>query len=206
MMSAPPVIKFRNYKPSDALLKAGGLPTSADLKAAAEAQAKSAEHEDQREGHGSAAASGQAAPVAAPQSAPTVNIALVPKHPAPSVILAKQLAEEKAAAVSGGTAVNVRGSRAEDKVEELPAEVTIAPRKPNWDLKRDIEGKLAILERQTQRAIAELVRERIRAERGEVGADGKLDVDTNAFVHAVMNAGEAAAPRRDAGEIDIDDI
>ena len=34
----------------------------------------------------------------------------------------------------------------------------LAPRKIDWDLKRDIAKKLEKLERRTQRAIAELVR------------------------------------------------
>lgn len=34
----------------------------------------------------------------------------------------------------------------------------LAPRKPDWDLKRDVAKKLEKLEKQTQRAIAELIR------------------------------------------------
>lgn len=39
-----------------------------------------------------------------------------------------------------------------------PAEVIakVAPKKPNWDIRREIAGRLAKLERKTQRAIAEL--------------------------------------------------
>ncbi len=40
----------------------------------------------------------------------------------------------------------------------------MAPRKPDWDLKRDIAPKLAKLERRTQKAIAELIRERLQEE------------------------------------------
>lgn len=36
--------------------------------------------------------------------------------------------------------------------------VSIAPKKANWDLKRDVEKRLAKLERQTQTAIRELIR------------------------------------------------
>lgn len=39
----------------------------------------------------------------------------------------------------------------------------LAPRKPDWDLKRDVSKKLDRLELRTQRAIAELIRERLRA-------------------------------------------
>jgi len=35
--------------------------------------------------------------------------------------------------------------------------VKLAPRKPDWDLKRDVTKKLEKLERRTQRAIAELI-------------------------------------------------
>ncbi|XP_050304377.1 coiled-coil domain-containing protein 12 [Anthonomus grandis grandis] len=39
---------------------------------------------------------------------------------------------------------------------------SLAPRKPDWDLKRDTTKKLEKLERQTQKAIAELIRERLK--------------------------------------------
>ena len=43
----------------------------------------------------------------------------------------------------------------------------LAPRKPDWDLKRDVAKKLEKLEKRTQRAIAELIRDRLRLEQGE---------------------------------------
>ncbi|XP_066151898.1 coiled-coil domain-containing protein 12 [Euwallacea fornicatus] len=39
---------------------------------------------------------------------------------------------------------------------------SLAPRKPDWDLKRDLNKKWEKLERQTQKAIAELIRERLK--------------------------------------------
>ncbi|XP_045765250.1 coiled-coil domain-containing protein 12 isoform X2 [Maniola jurtina] len=39
---------------------------------------------------------------------------------------------------------------------------SLAPRKPDWDLKRDVSKKLEKLERRTQKAIAELIWERLR--------------------------------------------
>lgn len=39
----------------------------------------------------------------------------------------------------------------------------LAPRKPDWDLKRDVSKKLEKLELRTQRSIAELIRVRLRS-------------------------------------------
>eukprot|EP00698_Gefionella_okellyi_P013959 TRINITY_DN3856_c0_g1_i1.p1 TRINITY_DN3856_c0_g1~~TRINITY_DN3856_c0_g1_i1.p1 ORF type:complete len:109 (+),score=27.40 TRINITY_DN3856_c0_g1_i1:71-397(+) len=45
--------------------------------------------------------------------------------------------------------------KAEAEADSL---LSLAPKKPNWDLKRDVEKKLAKLEKKTQRAIIELQR------------------------------------------------
>ncbi|CAI7738205.1 unnamed protein product, partial [Closterium sp. NIES-54] len=54
----------------------------------------------------------------------------------------------------------------------------IAPRKPNWDLRRDVAKRLAKLERRTQRAMIELMREeeerRQQQDSGIEGVFGKL--------------------------------
>ena len=47
-------------------------------------------------------------------------------------------------------------------IEELDI-VNLAPRKPDWDLKRDIAKKLEKLERRTARAIGEIIRDRLKA-------------------------------------------
>ena len=39
---------------------------------------------------------------------------------------------------------------------------SLAPRKPDWDLKRDVAKKLEKLERRTQKAITELIWERLK--------------------------------------------
>jgi len=46
--------------------------------------------------------------------------------------------------------------------------VKLAPRKPDWDLKRDIGKKLEKLDRRTQRAIAELIRDRLQPGRDDI--------------------------------------
>jgi coiled-coil domain-containing protein 12 len=41
----------------------------------------------------------------------------------------------------------------------------LAPKKPNWDLKRDVEKKLEKLDRRTQRAIYEIIRQRLEGDK-----------------------------------------
>ncbi len=44
--------------------------------------------------------------------------------------------------------------------------VNVAPKKANWDLKRDVQPKLDKLERRTQRAIVQLMMEQVRSRVG----------------------------------------
>jgi coiled-coil domain-containing protein 12 len=58
----------------------------------------------------------------------------------------------------------------------------VATKKVNWDLKRDVQHRLDRLEKRTQRAIVELLRERLEREAGEVandddGGDDDSDLD-----------------------------
>uniref|UniRef100_T1ISS2 Coiled-coil domain-containing protein 12 n=1 Tax=Strigamia maritima TaxID=126957 RepID=T1ISS2_STRMM len=46
-------------------------------------------------------------------------------------------------------------------IEEVDL-MNLAPRKPDWDLKRDVAKKLEKLEKRTQKAIAELIRDRLK--------------------------------------------
>ncbi|CAH0391917.1 unnamed protein product [Bemisia tabaci] len=69
-------------------------------------------------------------------------------------------------------------------IEELNLS-SLAPRKPDWDLKRDVVKKLEKLEKRTQRAIAELIRDRLKNEQSDLASavnlgasvNQKLDVD-----------------------------
>ena len=46
-------------------------------------------------------------------------------------------------------------------------EINLAPRKPNWDLKRGIEHKLEILDKRTTKVLNRLLKEKIERERQE---------------------------------------
>ena len=60
--------------------------------------------------------------------------------------------------------------KAEDKGLDL---FKLQPRKPNWDLKRDLEQKMKGLNAQTETAIAKLVRERVEAQKASKKAGQK---------------------------------
>lgn len=51
------------------------------------------------------------------------------------------------------------------ELKELASdEINIVPKKPNWDLKQQVSGKLDKLRRRTQRAIVEILREKVASE------------------------------------------
>ena len=53
--------------------------------------------------------------------------------------------------------------------------ITAAPKKVNWDLKRDIAKKMNRLERRTQKAVVELLRLRLEQEAEREEEDNDLD-------------------------------
>jgi len=54
---------------------------------------------------------------------------------------------------------------------------SLAPRKPDWDLKRDVAPKLSKLERRTQRAIAELILDRLKNNQQNLAAAAVLSAN-----------------------------
>jgi hypothetical protein len=130
---------------------------------------------------------------------------------APSVQLRKQLAtggpllpapppapgHDDAAAAGGGAGGGAAAAAAPadaGEAAENPDAITIAPRKPNWDLKRDVAAKLELLDRQTERALAEIVRRTIAARAAEAGSAG-----AGAGAGARGGAGEGAGGGAGAG-------
>jgi len=46
-------------------------------------------------------------------------------------------------------------------------QLLVAPRKPNWDLKRDVAKKMQKLDKLTKKAIVEILREKLASQEGE---------------------------------------
>lgn len=53
--------------------------------------------------------------------------------------------------------------------EDAEAVLAIAPRKPNWDLKRDVERKMQTLAARTDRAVVQLIRQRMKKDEANEG-------------------------------------
>ncbi|KAG9385220.1 Cwf18 pre-mRNA splicing factor [Pyrenophora tritici-repentis] len=70
--------------------------------------------------------------------------------------------EYKAEQLALETKAQQEADKAEDKGLDL---FKLQPKKPNWDLKRDLEQKMKPLHVQTDNAIAKLVRERVEAQK-----------------------------------------
>ncbi|KAI1915769.1 hypothetical protein LOZ61_001441 [Ophidiomyces ophidiicola] len=68
--------------------------------------------------------------------------------------------EEQAAKIAISTAQTAKEDEEVDKPIDL---FKLQPKKPNWDLKRDLDAKLRTLNVRTDNAIARLVRERIQS-------------------------------------------
>jgi coiled-coil domain-containing protein 12 len=64
-------------------------------------------------------------------------------------------------------------------VAETSSVANIAPKKINWDLKRDIQPKLAKLEKRTQRAIVDMLKKRLEMEAAQVAGDDDEDQNSD---------------------------
>ena len=70
--------------------------------------------------------------------------------------------EDRAAAI----ALDTREQEEKERKEEKPIDLfSLQPKKPNWDLKRDVAKKMEVLNAKTDNAIARLVRERIEGQK-----------------------------------------
>ncbi|XP_006635772.1 coiled-coil domain-containing protein 12 [Lepisosteus oculatus] len=81
----------------------------------------------------------------------------------------RQVPKAKPASVEEKVKEQLEAANPEPVIEEVDL-ANLAPRKPDWDLKRDVAKKLEKLEKRTQRAIAELIRERLKGSEEQLAA------------------------------------
>jgi len=144
-MATKPVIRFRNYKPNDASLQAK-KPAEDDLAG----QAADGEN-------GSHAAS--AAATAATGMAPSSSMV-----PATATATAGSDVGVDAPAGSKRKRAEEGDVIKRELAQHTEEELNIVPKKPNWDLKSQVEDRIQKLKRRTQRAIVEILREKLAAE------------------------------------------
>ncbi|KAM7209192.1 cwf18 pre-mRNA splicing factor domain containing protein [Naviculisporaceae sp. PSN 640] len=82
----------------------------------------------------------------------------------PTLSLETPTLEEQAAAIEQESKQQAAQEAQDEKGIDL---FKLQPKKPNWDLKRELDKKLAVLNVQTDNAIARMVRERLEAKKLE---------------------------------------
>lgn len=91
---------------------------------------------------------------------------------APNEYLEKPTLEEQAAEVEQ----TVKQQAAEEALDDKGLDLfKLQPKKPNWDLKRNLESKLGVLNVSTENAIARLVRERISGAQETAASSTSVD-------------------------------
>lgn len=91
-----------------------------------------------------------------------VRLVSLPLRPTLMLVLFPHLVEDK-------VKDQLEAAKPEPIIDEVDL-ANLAPRKPDWDLKRDVAKKLEKLEKRTQRAIAELIRERLKGQEEELAS------------------------------------
>ncbi|KAK4219313.1 cwf18 pre-mRNA splicing factor-domain-containing protein [Rhypophila decipiens] len=95
----------------------------------------------------------------------------------PTLSLETPTLEEQAAQLEEESKRKAAEDAQEDKGIDL---FKLQPKKPNWDLKRELDKKLAVLNVQTDNAIARMVRERLEAKKAEAGQAASVKGQTQA--------------------------
>ncbi|KAF2794693.1 hypothetical protein K505DRAFT_324573 [Melanomma pulvis-pyrius CBS 109.77] len=111
---------------------------------------------------------------------------------------------------AGQLALETKQAQLEETKEDKPLDLfKLQPKKPNWDLKRDLETKLKTVDVWTENAIARIVRERVEgqkkaraAKEGPNGEAEEVGMEGEELVEAMhlKEKEEEAARKRDEDE------
>ena len=111
--------------------------------------------------------------------------------------------EDRAAQIAEETTRQAEKEEEEDKPIDL---FKLQPKKPNWDLKRDVARKMEILNARTDNAIARLVRDRIQESKKRSGAqDGEVGMKGEELVEG-MHVREREAEEDERREKEEEDM
>ena len=112
--------------------------------------------------------------------------------------------------LAGDVEAEVKAKANEDEAGDKGVDLfKLQPKRPNWDLKRDLEAKLGVLNVRTDNAIARLVRERVQGAQtqglpGVREGNGETGMDGVALVEGlrVREREEAEEERREEEELE----
>ena len=139
-----PKLKFRNYQPKADELKDGVMP---QVKVSADKELEKMGAVD-------------SAPAPAP---PTRSVPALPRDACRQLLLA----------LASALAQRCKPCMRAQVQTKAEIQLDVAPKKANWDLKQHIAKKLEKLERRTQQAIVELIKEKVSQD-GDAEEQGRL--------------------------------
>ena len=146
-----PAVRFRNYAPKDASLEGSAATMEVDA----------GDGSNKMDAEGESGAPVTKRPRTENTNTATTTTGKMGDKPISALEEAMLQAKAEASALTGG-GDGMGGAGAPGG-----ALASLAPQKVNADLKRDIKGKLDRLERRTQRALVELLKERLEKEAEE---------------------------------------
>jgi len=87
-------------------------------------------------------------------------------------ITGKSTLEQQAAAL----ALSTKEEAEDEEKNDAPLDLfKLQPKKPNWDLKRELKERMEVLDLRTENAIARLVRQKVEGKQKAANGDGKVE-------------------------------
>jgi len=163
IVAAPKKVVFRNYAPNDKSIQQQDQSNNKEL----ELSSPSSKRQKQAASTSTTTQAGESSQVAvAVSSSKALQDAL-------------QETRREVNAVDTTASAAVVG-KTSNTVAAISTVTSMAPKKINWDLKRDISDKLAKLERRTQKAVVNMLKERLESEAAKaVNEDDCNDDDSD---------------------------
>ena len=168
-----PTLSFRNYVPKDASLDAPPPPiddatnNNKDKQLVSNKRQKTSTITKSNKDSSSSSTTTTAAAATPPKSALEIALAKTNRE--------ARLAAGQSVSVSGGTGLDESSGVSAGGGWNAVVTPSASTKKVNWDLKRDIQHKMDKLEKRTQRAIVQLLRERLEKEAAAAAGDDDGD-------------------------------
>lgn len=120
------------------------------------------------------------------------NYDIEDRAPKMGFVSAPTVGQETVEVIAAKIAEETRKRRTETEKEDKPIDLfNLQPKKPNWDLKRDVDKKMERLNQRTDIAIAKLIKARIEEQKSNLGEkEDEEDENLSAMVKAREKEGD----------------